>query len=158
MYIENGIIIRLGVEKVGISTTHIHVQNALRARGRFIAFSDDGRKTSGVLLRPAGRHKKRFIEDALAWPLNNSKWFYSSDIPIAFIERLKTEMRNFPFWHDDILNIMAYLYDLIKYYHFSRPMNSLEQREEDAKLLRMGYILPVKEQKEDRVFPCEVMA
>ena len=119
MYINGGIIQRLGVEKVGQATTHVHIANALRARGRNVRFpAENDRRSTGILLRPAGRNKRKFIESALAWPLNNGKWFYSSDVPVAYIDRLKQEMANFPLWHDDGLNICAYLYDILRDYHF----------------------------------------
>jgi len=116
MYIEGGVISRLCVEKVGLSTTHIHIANALRARGRNVVFDNNG---TGVLLRPAGRNKKHFISTALVWPLNNGKIFVSSAVPAAYIERLKMEMENFPLWHDDGLNVLAYLYDVLKDFYFS---------------------------------------
>jgi hypothetical protein len=80
MYINAGILSSIGVEKVGLSTTHVHIQNALRARGRHVEFTDD-RRSTGVLLRPAGRNKKKFIESAFAWALNNGKWFYLISTP-----------------------------------------------------------------------------
>jgi len=127
MFIDSGIVVRLGVEKVGISTTHIHIAKALKARGRYVDFDENNKKTSvGVLLRPAGRHKKKFIEAALAWPLNNSKLYYSKSIKSGYIERLKQEMDNFPLWHDDVLNMMAYLYDMIKEYNFPKPVSEYE--------------------------------
>ena len=119
MYIRAGIVQRLGVEKVGISTTHLHIANALKAQGRYVRFpADNDRRSTGVLLRPAGRNKRKFIESAMAWPLNNSKWYYSSDVPVPYLDRLKMEMSNFPLWHDDGLNICAYLYDILREYHF----------------------------------------
>ena len=117
MYLGGGIIHRLGVEKVSHSATHVHIASALKAKGRHIVFTDDNRQT-GILLRPAGRNKRKFIASTLAWPLNNSKLFYSKSIPQKFIDRLKQEMENFPLWHDDVLNIYAYLYDVIKDFTF----------------------------------------
>lgn len=111
MYLRAGIVHKLGVEKVGISTTHQHVADALKAHGRHVEFGD-AIWDVGVLLRPAGREKKKFIEDAVAWPLNNGKLFYSTSIQKSYIDRLKLEMTNFPAWHDDALNILAYLYDV----------------------------------------------
>lgn len=111
MYLRAGIVHKLGVEKVGISTTHQHIADALKAHGRHVEFGD-AIWDVGVLLRPAGREKKKFIEDAVAWPLNNGKLFYSTSIQKAYIDRLKLEMTNFPVWHDDVLNIFAYLYDV----------------------------------------------
>ncbi len=125
MYIGGGIIERLCVEKVGISTTHLHIAQALKARGRHVEFEDYG---MGVLLRPAGRNKKKFIEGALAWPLNNGKLFYSSSVPAPYIERLKMEMENFPLWHDDGLNVLAYVYDVLKDFQGQfRPQMPLDE-------------------------------
>ncbi len=129
MYLAGGIITKLGVEKVGQTTTHLHVANALKARGRYVQFSDSGtdRNFPGVLLRPAGRNKKKFIEGSVAWPLNNSKWFYSSQVSSKYIDRLKMEMTNFPLWHDDALNICAYLYDILRDYRFPKRESEEEK-------------------------------
>lgn len=113
MYLRAGIVSVLGVEKTGLATTHIHVANALGARGRHIEFGDELWST-GRLLRPAGREKRKKIESALSWPLNNSKIHYCEDIPAAYIDRLKQEMSFFPRWHDDGLDMLAYLWDLLK--------------------------------------------
>jgi len=115
MYLKAGMIMKLGIEKVGISTTHIHVANALRAYGRFVSWEPGG---NGVLLRPAGRNKKKMIESALAWPLNNGKMFYSDACPSNYIDRILMEMRNFPVWHDDGINMFAYLYDILRDFFF----------------------------------------
>lgn len=116
MFTRGGVIHKLGVEKAGISTTHVHIANALKARGRHVTF-DDSAMSVGVLLRPAGRTKKKFIESAIGFPLNNGKWHYCDDIPTAFLEWLKLEFESFPFWHDDALNVMAYSEDVIKDCH-----------------------------------------
>jgi hypothetical protein len=139
MYVDAGIVSRFGI--VGQTTTHIHIANALKARGRHIEFSDE-RDSTGILLRPAGRNKRKFIESALAWPLNNSKWFYSSEISAKYIDRLKQEMINFPLWHDDALNICAYLYDILRDYHF------LPRETEDEKMLK-----DLEQQKRDNYNP-----
>ena len=70
MYLKAGMVMKVGVEKVGISSTHIHVSKALQAAGPDVSFDPGG---NGVLLRPAGRNKKKFIEGALSWPLNNEE-------------------------------------------------------------------------------------
>jgi len=133
MYLGGGIISMVGVEKVGISTTHLHIANALKARGRHISFEKD---ENGVLLRPAGRNKKKFIESSLAWPLNNGKLFYSTGIPDEYIDRLKMEMQNFPLWHDDGLNVLAYIYDVLKdaNYNFRSSWS-----DEDAEVAKLTY-------------------
>lgn len=114
MYLRNGLITRLGVEKVAQSTAEIHIATALRAKGRRV----DIRDKSLVILTPAGRQKQWRIDQALRRPINNGMWYYSKAIHPAYIDRLKMEMVKFPSWHDDGLDMMAYLYDMIKDYRF----------------------------------------
>lgn len=116
MYLRNGVIQALAVEKVGQSTAEIHIANALRAHNRHISIENN----SLIILKPQGRRKEDRIVSALQWPLNNSKWFYCDDINQEVICRLKDEMDKFPLWHDDGLDICAYLYDILKDYRFSR--------------------------------------
>jgi ribosomal protein L14 len=116
MYLRNGVIQKLGVEKIGQSTAEIHIANALRAHGRHVAV-DNG---ALVILKPAKVKKATRIEQALEWPLNNGKIWYSTAISPDTIQRIKDEMEKFPFWHDDGLDIMAYLYDILKDFRFAR--------------------------------------
>ena len=134
MYLAGGVIQKVGVEKVGTTTTHLHISSALKARGRHVKF--DEKTDAGVLLRPAGRTKRKLIESSLAWPLNNGKLHYCASIPSAYVERLKMEMSNFPYWHDDGINMLAYLYDVIKDYSFTRGE---EYGEEDAIVEKFEY-------------------
>jgi hypothetical protein len=114
MYLRNGIIEMLGVEKVGLSTTEIHITNALRVRGRRLSLEAGNL----FLLKPAGRSKESRVEQNLQWPLNNGKVHYCDDIEDIYIEKLKDEMDKFPFFHVDILDMIAYVYDMIKEYDF----------------------------------------
>jgi len=114
MYLRNGIIEQMGVEKVGLSTTEIHIANALKIKGRRLSLAGGNL----VLLKPAGRSKERRVESALQWPLNNGKIFYSTSIPKQYIEAIQAEMDKFPFYHVDILDMIAYVYDMVKEYHF----------------------------------------
>jgi hypothetical protein len=114
MYLRNGIINQMGVEKVGLSTTEIHITNALRVKGRRLSL-DAGNL---ILLSPAGRSKNNRINNALQWPLNNGKIFYSKSIPQKYIDSIIEEMRKFPFYHVDILDMLAYSYDLFKEFKF----------------------------------------
>lgn len=114
MYMNAGIVRQLGVEKVGLSTTEIHIANSLKVHGRRISV-DLGNL---VLLKPAGRSLAKRIESAVQWPLNNGKIHYSTAINKKHIERLKMEMEKFPYFHSDIVNIIAYLYDMIKEFKF----------------------------------------
>lgn len=115
MYLNGGIVRQLGVEKVGLSTTEIHICNSLRAHGRRLS------EQAGnlVLLKPAGRSLQKRIEGALQWPLLNGKIHYSTAIDQKLITRIKMEMEKFPYFHSDILNIIAYLYDMMKEFRFS---------------------------------------
>lgn len=128
MYMRNGIIQQFGVEKVGLSTTEIHISNALRMKGRRLSL-DAGNL---VLLKPAGRSKEKRIENALQWPLNNGKLFYSTAIPQKYIDAIFEEMQKFPFYHVDILDMWAYAYDMFKEYRFPmrrrRPVNLAPER------------------------------
>lgn len=114
LYSRNGMILKVGVEKVGMTTTEIHVANALRAKGIHLSIDNE----SLVVLRPAGRSKEVRVEAALQWPLLNGKIKVSKGIPSAYRERLKLEMEKFPYWHDDALDALSYGYDIIKGYKF----------------------------------------
>ena len=115
MYLRNGIIEMLGCEKVGLSTTEIHIANALRVRGRRVSLE------AGNLfqLRPGGRSKESRIENNLQWPLNNGKVYYCDDLEDVYINKLKDEMDKFPFFHVDILDMIAYVYDMMKEFDFA---------------------------------------
>ena len=115
IYMRNGMIQQVGIEKVGLSTTEVHVANALAKKGRHISVEN----RTLAILRPAGRDKVKRIESALAWPLYNSKIFLSKDVPEVYRNRFRTEMDKFPYWHDDALDAASYLYDIIKEYRFA---------------------------------------
>lgn len=114
MYIKGGLVQRVGVEQVGLSTFETHIASALAQKGRYISIESG----TLLLLKPSGRDKKKRIESALAWPLYNSKIFISNDVPAVYTERIKTEMDKFPYWHDDGLDAASYLYDMLKDYRF----------------------------------------
>ena len=116
MYCRNGHIRALGVEKVGLSSSEIHITNALKANGRTISVEDGTLQ----ILSPAGREKVSRITNALVWALNNGKIFICSTVANNYRERLKEEMNRFPYWHEDGLDTLAYAYDMIKDYKFSK--------------------------------------
>jgi hypothetical protein len=125
MYCRAGKVLQLGVEKVGLSTAEIHIVNALRAKKKYLSEKDESLK----LLRPSGREKHRRIEAALMWPLNNGKIHISRAIPFATRQRLKDEMDQFPYWHDDGLDALSYLYDMIQDYRFgAKPQDKAKTR------------------------------
>lgn len=121
MYLRNGMIQKLGIEKVGQATFDDHMEGALRAKGRHVSV-DNG---TLVILKPErgkGLTKKVAIESAISWPLANGKIRYSSAIPKVYIERMKSEMDKFPLWHDDGLDLLKYLYVMLKDFRFARDM------------------------------------
>lgn len=122
MYMKAGVVQQIGIEKVGLSSVEVHVARALEEKGRRVSVED----RSLVILRPAGRNKARRIEMALAWPLSNAKIHISTNIDSPYRERLKTEMDRFPYWHDDGIDALSYLYDVIKGYRFMPKANVSE--------------------------------
>lgn len=114
MVCRNGRIEKLGIEKVGMSTTEIHICSALKAKDRHYS-EENGRLR---ILQPEGRPKQFRIESALPWPLENGRIHYVDTVRAAAIERLGQEMDKFPAWHDDGLDILSYLYDILKDYRF----------------------------------------
>lgn len=117
MYCRGGVVWQVGVEKVGATTMEVHVKNALKARGRANA--------EVKTLTPAGRKKQFRILQNLEWPLRNGKVRISKGVAVGVRERLKMEMRKFPYWHDDGLDALAYVYDLLKEFPFARKRSSL---------------------------------
>ena len=118
LYMRGGVVWEVGVEKVGATTMEVHVKNALTARGRAGAVV----KT----LSPAGRKKEFRILQALEWPLRNGKIKISKAVPVGTRERLKMEMAKFPYWHEDGLDSLSYIYDMLREFPFAkyRGMNS----------------------------------
>jgi hypothetical protein len=122
MYLRNGFIQQLGVEKVGQATEELHIANGLRAAGRFL----DEEAGNLRILRPSNRNKAKRIEAAIQWPLNNGKIFYSTAIRPDLIEELGNEMDKFPFFHVDILDMLAYLWDILVNFPFGRFEETME--------------------------------
>jgi hypothetical protein len=126
MYCESGRVQQLGVEKVALSTAEIHITNALRSRGRHLSVEAGNL----FLLKPAGRSKIERIDGNLVWALNNGRVHISTAVPLATRERLKTEMRRYPVWHDDGIDMISYLYDMLKEYKFGVRPPSEKKRPE----------------------------
>ena len=127
LYLAGGYIQRVGIEKVGQSTAEVHVANALEQRG--IRISED----AGTLeiLRPAGRKKASRIEKALAWPLSNGKVYISTSVPKAYRDRIRLEMDKFPCWHDDGIDALAYVYDMVSDMRFDGTEWNFSPLDED---------------------------
>jgi hypothetical protein len=109
MFIRGGLIQKLCIEKVALSSTETHVVNALRLRGRHLM------KENGTLFicQPAGRKKQYRVEKALVTPFTNMKIFISTDIPAAYRARMRMEMDRWFAWKDDGLDMLSYVYDVL---------------------------------------------
>lgn len=118
LYLRNQRVISVGVEKVGAMTFEIHVANALREKGCWISL-DAG---SLVALSPAGRKKEFRIEQNLGWPLANGRIHISSKVRSCYVDRLKMEMDRFPYWRDDGMDALSYVYDMIAEYRFGKSV------------------------------------
>jgi hypothetical protein len=117
MYIGAGVIQKVGIEKATSSILiDEYVVKALKERGRHLSVESGNL----VLLKHAGRNKKDRIAKALEWPLNNSKLFISKSIPSVDRDSIRGEMDKFPLGHDDALDALAYLYDMLKDCSLSR--------------------------------------
>ena len=107
MYMRNGRVQALGIEKVGLSTTEIHVQNALHKRGRRVS----KKSKNMIILTPKGRKKIRRISDSWSWPLDNGKVHISTSIPKSIRDRIRQELDEFPYGStDDAIDILAYIF------------------------------------------------
>lgn len=124
MYMRNGRILKLGIEKVGMSTTEIHICAALRAKKRFLSIESGNLE----ILKPGSRSKEFRIESALSWPLKNGKIHILDSVDKESFAIFGTEMEKFPAGHDDGLDAVSYGYDIIKTYRFGNL--PLEREEE----------------------------
>lgn len=118
MYMANGIILKVCYEKQGNITPAVmlHVVNALKTKGRYISEESN----SLFWLKHQSRNKEERITSALQWPLNNGKLHISQTIHTSYRDRLKNEMSQFPYWHDDGLDALSYLYDVVKDFSFQQ--------------------------------------
>jgi hypothetical protein len=125
MYVRNGRILKLGVEKVAMSTTEIHIAAALRAKRRHVSV-DAG---TLFILKPGGRSKEYRIESGLALPLSQGKIHILDTVSPEMRNRLGLEMEKFPAWRDDGLDMLSYIYDITKDYRFGALPGEDEEKE-----------------------------
>jgi len=132
LYTRNGRIQTIGVEKTANDTTYEHIRKGLKARGRHVSIVSGKLATTDgmVLLGTKNRTKFRRIEAALSWPLSQGKLFYSTAIPQKYIDMIREEMEKFPYFHPDILDAWAYLYDILTDYEFPSSEDDEDEKEE----------------------------
>ena len=139
MYIRAGMVLRVGIEKVGLSSVEMHFTTALRARGRHIS------EEAGtlILLKPRGRNKIYRIDAALSWPLSNGKLHMSTEVSPKYRDRIRMEMDKFPYWHDDGCDAWSYIYDILKDYPLPKQikMKSDESMKPSQKVVDAGWMI-----------------
>lgn len=126
MVMRNGPIKIIGVEKVGMSTTEIHVAAALKAKGRH--YTEE--RGNLVILSPGGRSKQYRIESAIQLPLQNSKVHMVDTVPAEMQQRILLEMEKFPAWKDDGLDGLSYVWDITSRPDFTFSHFNAEKEEE----------------------------
>lgn len=127
IYLRNGLIAKLGVEKVGLQSFETEVSNSLKSKGRIVT-KENGRL---VVLSPAGRSKQERIE-GLVPPLEEGRINMWEGVDILARQSLEDEMEKFPFYRDDGLDALSYAFDLVRDYRFS-VQNETEEDSEDEK-------------------------
>jgi hypothetical protein len=136
MYLRNGYIQRLGIEKIGNNDAlALHITQGLKKVGK-----DVSRELGNFIdLRPRNRKKRDRIINALERPMMNGKWYLLDKIPYEYRLRLRTEMDNFPHGHDDGLDIGSYLYDVLEEYGLRYMATNIEEEPyEPNKILPFG--------------------
>ncbi len=134
VYCRNGRIVKLGIEKVGMSTTEIHICAALKAKKRFVGLEYGNLE----ILKPSSRSKEFRIESNLALPLKHGCVHYLDTVDKEAIETIKDEMEKFPATQrDDGIDGMSYIYDMIKNHKFSEfPVEEPEESDYDRAFRR----------------------
>jgi len=110
MYKRNGIVQALCIEQVNNAFLTTHIADILR-RDHHIDLSE--KYGTLIPLRPRGRNKLRRIRTALGWSFRNGKIKIATSIPVAFRDRLRNEMDKFGAWHDDGLDALSYIRDVM---------------------------------------------
>lgn len=111
MYVRNGFIMRVGIEKVALSTTEIHFCRELHYQFRRMVSEAIGNL---MILSPKGRKKEDRVEKALSWPLHNGKIYINKMIPTTVIEEIMTEFEVFPYGKYDGLDAWSYIGDVVR--------------------------------------------
>jgi hypothetical protein len=125
IYLRNGWVHKLGVEQVGASTMEIHVANALKAKGRVVNVENKMLH----ILKPRGRKKEERIEQSIGPALNTGLVSICETLPMNVRLQLEQEMQMFPYFNDDGLDAMSYIWDLINEYHLPIHRHGMEDKE-----------------------------
>lgn len=121
MYVSWGVIAVLGLEIIKAPLLFNNVTELLKRQFRRNLTL---KRKNIAILKPGITKKKLRIIDALEWILVNGKFFVSTDIDKKYRDRIKTELDRFPFWHDDGLDGLAYVRDLMEIFNFKTHLVS----------------------------------
>jgi hypothetical protein len=111
LYMRNGMIRLVGIEKTGQSTFDDHFSNALRVKGKHVTRDNERLK----ILTAGGVRKDRRIEGALAAPLHDGSIYMSDKVSAETKSKLREEMDKYgSSVHDDGLDALAYGYQMLQ--------------------------------------------
>jgi hypothetical protein len=132
VFLRNGRITGVGIERVGTDTTYDHIIRGLRAKRRRAEIKKSERDFGNiVLLSPDGKKKTHRIESSLAYPWNNGMIYYVSHLREDVLMAIKDEADKFPFFHVDILDMISYIYKLIEKMKFNFQLQADEDTEDE---------------------------
>lgn len=141
LYIRNGRIVGLGVERVGTDSTYEHIRKALLGKGRFLKIKKTDRDNGNLVLLPSdGKQKERRVESALSWPLANSKVFYSTALDPGVLAKLKDECDKFGFVHLSVLDVISYIYKMLEKMRFNFELQVAEDEEEEFQKPKVSIV------------------
>lgn len=138
MYMRNGQIQKIGIEKTNQNVLAISVRDALKKRNRNVSYENKRL----IDLKPAGRKKLHRISDNLMWHFDNGKIYISEKIHPTYRKRFKKETNLFPAWHDDGLDILAYAIDVTKDKTINYTINNMDK---DRKIIKLNFKLSNKQ-------------
>lgn len=136
MYLRN-YVEAIAVEKINSGILGLHVAGILNDKYRKRITEAD--KTL-IYLKPASRDKKQRISTALEIPFLNGNVHISTFVDNAYRDRLKQEMDNFPMWHDDGLDMLSYLYDILADPFWQARLRVYQKPKDINPLRRMGHL------------------
>lgn len=115
LYMRNSVVSVIGIEQAGQSTQYNDIRNGLMARGVYIDVKGSGTPYGNmILLSPGNKSKETRIENNISWSLNNGKLHIVEDsLDQEIITGLQNECERFPFFHVDILDALAYLFNIL---------------------------------------------
>ena len=134
LYMRNGLIRVVGIEKTGQSTFDDHFKNALRVKGKHVTKENERLR----ILTAGGVKKEDRIEGALSSPLHDGTIYMTDKVGAETKAKLREEMDRYgASIHDDGLDALAYGYRLLQ--EFALGMEVAPSAEKAKKVYRDPY-------------------